>query len=70
MAAWSNHDDRQWADVQSSRLAEERAAYTAPAEPFPEEVWAFFTDSDLQRLVLDAYKEMGRRKVAREGGQS
>lgn len=34
-------------------------------EPFPLEVWTFFSDEDLDQLVVDARAEMGRREIAR-----
>lgn len=35
------------------------------SEPFPIEVWTFFSDSDLDQLVVDACAEMGRRELER-----
>lgn len=36
-----------------------------PSEAFPIEVWTFFSDSDLDQLVVDACAEMGRRELGR-----
>lgn len=35
------------------------------SEAFPIEVWTFFSDSDLDQLVVDACAEMGRREIER-----
>lgn len=37
-----------------------------PSEAFPIEVWTFFSDSDLDQLVVDACAEMGRRELGRK----
>lgn len=50
MAAWSDH---------------EGVTPDATPEPFPLEVWTFFTDADLDQLVVDACAELGRREMAR-----
>lgn len=36
------------------------------SEPFPTEVWTFFSDPDLDQLVTDACAEMGRRELGRK----
>lgn len=69
MAAWSDHDEVELAQSLGSRTRPFREASTPDAtpstEPFPLEVWTFFTDSDLDQLVVDVCAEIGRREIAK-----
>lgn len=49
----------------NTAMRDECPGCAVKSEPFPLEVWTFFSDADLDQLVVDACAEMGRREIAR-----
>lgn len=63
MAAWSDHEEVVEEPVMGRKPLEEAPAkVSTPNEPYPSELWKFFTDSDIEQLIVDASKELCKRQ--------